>query len=49
MMVCWETMNDLHEKEPHKEQEKVETKPIKKQKNKKHEEEHVIPTLNIGN
>ena len=42
-------MNDLPEQEPHKEQEKVEKKPIEKMEKPKHEEEHVEPTLNIGN
>ena len=48
-MMCWEVMNDLLEKEPHKEQEKEEKKPIKKTETRKHEEEHVEPTLDIGN
>ena len=48
-MMCWEAMNDIHEEESHKEQEKVERKPIKKMEKPKHEEEHVEPTLNIGN
>ena len=48
-MMCWEVMNDLLEKEPHKEQEKVEKKPVEKTEKPKHEEEHVEPTLNIGN
>ena len=48
-MMCWEVMNDLPEKEPHKEQDKIEKKPIKKTEKPKHEEEHVEPTLNIGN
>ena len=30
VMMCWEVMNDLVEKEPHKEQEKVEKKPVEK-------------------
>ena len=34
-MMCWEAMNNLPEKEPLKEQEKVEKKPVKKTKNKK--------------
>ena len=45
-MMCWEVMNDLPEEEP---QEKVEKKPVKKTEKPKHEEEHVEPTLNIGN
>ena len=49
MMMCWEVMNDLPEKEPHNEQEKVEKKPVEKTEKPKHEEEHVKPTLNIGN
>ena len=48
-MMCWEAMNDLPEKEPHKEQEKVEKKPFEKTEKPKYEEEHVEPTLNIGN
>ena len=46
MMMCWEAINDLLEKEPRKEQEK---KPVKKMEKSKHEEEHVESTLNIGN
>ena len=49
VMMCWEAMNDLPEKEPCKEQEKEEKKPIEKTENSKHKEEHVEPTLNIGN
>ena len=49
MMMCWEVMNDLLKEEPHKEQEKVEKKPVEKMEKPKHEEEHVEPTLNIGN
>ena len=48
-MMCWEAMNDLPENEPHKEQEKVEKKPVEKTEKPKHEEEHVESTLNIGN
>ena len=48
LMVCWEAMNDLQEKEPCKEQEKEEKKPVKKMEISKHEEEHVEPTLNTG-
>ena len=48
-MMCWEAMNDLLENEPRKEQEKEEKKPIEKTEKSKHEEEHVEPTLNIGN
>ena len=48
-MMCWEAMNDFPEKEPCKEQENEEEKPIKKMEKSKHEEEHVKPTLNTGN
>ena len=48
-MMCWEAVNDLLEKDPHKEQEKEEKKPIEKMEKSKHEEEHVEPTLNTGN
>ena len=48
-MMCWEAMNDLLEKEPHKELEKEEKKPVEKMEKSKHEEEHVEPTLNRGN
>ena len=49
MMICWEAVNDLPEKEPHKEHEKEEKKPIEKMEKSKHEEEHVKPTLNTVN
>ena len=49
LMICWEAMNDLPEKEPCKEQEKEEKKPIDKTEKSKHEEEHVELTLNTGN
>ena len=49
MMMCWEAVNDLLEKEPSKELEMEEKKPIEKTEKSKHEEEHVKPTLNIGN
>ena len=48
-MMCWEATNNFLEKEPHKEPEKVEKKPVEKTEKPKHEEEHVEPTLNIGN
>ena len=32
-MMCWEAVNDLPEKEPCKEQEKEEKKPIEKMEN----------------
>ena len=49
VMICWEATNNFLEEEPHKEPEKVEKKPVKKMEKPKHEEEHVEPTLNIGN
>ena len=49
MMMCWEAVNDLLEKEPRNEQEKEGKKPIEKTEKSKHEEEHVTPTLNICN
>ena len=48
-MMCWEATNNFPEEEPHKEPEKVEKKPVEKTEKPKHEEEHVEPTLNIGN
>ena len=48
MMMCWESMSNFTEEEPHKKQEKVAKKPIKKTEKPKHEEEHVKPTLNTG-
>ena len=48
-MMCWEAVNGLLEKEPRKEQEKEEKKPVEKTEKSKHEQEHVEPTLNIGN
>ena len=41
--------NSLPEKEPLKEQEKVEKKHVEKMEKTKHEEEHVEPTPNMGN
>ena len=48
-MMCWEATNNFPEEEPHKEPEKIEKKPIKKTEKPKHEEEHVGPTLTMGN
>ena len=48
-MMCWEAMSNFPEEEPHKEPEKIEKKPVKKTEKPKHEEEHVGPTLNMGN
>ena len=47
-MMCWESMSNFTEEEPHKEQQKVAKNPIKKTEKSKHEEEHVEPTLNTG-
>ena len=47
-MMCWESMSNFTEEEPHKEQQKVAKKPIEKTEKSKHEEEHVKPTLNTG-
>ena len=47
-MMCWKATNNFTEEEPHKEQEKIAKKPIKKTQKLKHEEEHVEPTLNTG-
>ena len=49
MMMCWEAVNDFPEKEPCKESENEEEKLIEKMQKTKHEDEHVEPTLNIGN
>ena len=49
VMMCWEATNNFPEEEPHREPEKVEKKPVKKTEKPKHEEEHIEPTLNIGN
>ena len=48
-MMCWESMSNFMEEEPHKEPEKVAKKPIEKMEKLKHEEEHVEPTLHKGN
>ena len=47
-MMCWESMSNFTEEEPHKEQEKVAKKPVEKMEKPKHEEEHVEATLNTG-
>ena len=47
-MMCWESMSNFTEEEPHKEPEKVAKKPVKKMEKPKHEEGHVGPTLNTG-
>ena len=46
--MCWESMSNFMEEEPHKEPEKVAKKPVEKTEKPKHEEEHVEPTLNTG-
>ena len=48
-MMCWEATNNFPEEEPHKEPAKIEKKPVEKTEKPKHEEEHVGPTLNMGN
>ena len=47
-MMCWESMSNFMEEEPHQEQEKAVKKPVEKTEKPKHEEEHVKPTLNTG-
>ena len=48
-MMCWESTESLVEKEHREEPEKMTNKPVKTTEKQKHEEEHVKPTLNIGN
>ena len=48
-MMCWESMSNFMEEEPHEEPERVAKKPIEKTEKLKHEEEHVEPTLHKGN
>ena len=48
-MMCWEVLKDSLRKEPHEESDHKGEKPIKKMQKPKDEEEHVEPTLNIGN
>ena len=47
-MMCWELTSDFTKEETHEEPEKVRNKPVEKTKKKKHEEEHVGPTLDTG-
>ena len=47
-MMCWESTESFVEKEHREEPEKMTNKLVKTTE-KKHEEEHVEPTLNIGN
>ena len=44
-MMCWELTSDFSKEETHEEPEKVAKKPVEKTEKKKHEEEHVGPTL----
>ena len=48
-MMFWESMSNFREGKPHEEPEKLAKKPVEKMEKLKHEEEHVEPTLNIGN
>ena len=48
-MMCWESAESFVEKEHREEPEKMTNKPVEMTENQKHEEEHVKPTLNIGN
>ena len=48
-MMCWEPTENLEEKEHHDEPEKVVNKLVEMTEKQKHEEEHVEPTLHIGN
>ena len=48
-MMCWESTESFVEKEHRKEPEKMTNKLVETTKKQKHEEEHVEPTLNIGN
>ena len=48
-MMCWESTETLAEKEHHEEPEKVANKLVETMEKRKHEEEHVEPTLNTGN
>ena len=48
-MMCWESTESFVEKEHREEPEKMTNKPVKTTEKQKHEEEHVEPTLNIGN
>ena len=48
-MMCWEAVNDFPKKDPCKESENKEEKPVEKTEKTKHDEEHVEPTLNTGN
>ena len=48
-MMCWESTESFVEKEHREEPEKMTNKLVETTEKQKHEEEHVEPTLNIGN
>ena len=48
-MMCWKVLKDSLRKEPHEESEDEGEKPVEKMQKPKDGEEHVKPTLNIGN
>ena len=48
-MMCWESTESFVEKEHREEPEKLRNKLVETTEKQKHEEEHVEPTLNIGN
>ena len=48
-MMCWESTENLAEKEPRRKPEKVANKLVETTEKQKHEEEHVEPTLYTGN
>ena len=48
-MMCWESTESFVEKEHCEEPEKMTNKLDETTEKQKHEEEHVEPTLNIGN
>ena len=48
-MMCWESTESFVEKEHREEPEKMTNKPVEATEKQNHEEEHVEPTLNIGN
>ena len=47
-MRCWELTSDFSQEKTHEEPEKVAKKPVKKTEKQKHEEEHLVPTLDTG-
>ena len=48
-MMCWESMSNFTEEEPHNEPENVVKKHIEKKEKLRYEEEHVKPTLHKRN